>query len=257
MGYESHAAFQLAPKMAATPATAASFLSSISARLQRQLDVDMADLKSMACSAMTPDPTHVDNLSSPSLSARGEIASWDVAFCSRLLKEARHAIDDEVVREFFPLEHVRANLLNIYEELLGLRFERLDPAEAGVWHSDVEAFAVFDDSKDCELQCKPGNDRELLGIFFLDLFSRNGKFGHQCVIPLAPSFIHRNGTASVPQCAILGNLTKPSADRPSLLRFAEVHTFFHEFGHVMHAVLTRVRYSEFAWTWPMMVCSKR
>jgi hypothetical protein len=55
-----------------------------------------------------------------------------------------------------------------------------------------------------------------------------------------------------PACAILGNLTKPTADRPSLLRHAEVTTLFHEMGHVFHAVLSRVDYSLFAWTWPMM-----
>ena len=71
------------------------------------------------------------------------------------------------------------------------------------------------------------------------------------VVPIVPSVVF-NGEVVPPTCAILGNMTKPSATRPSLLRFPEVHTFFHEFGHVMHAVLSKTKYTRFSWTWPMM-----
>jgi thimet oligopeptidase len=84
------------------------------------------------------------------------------------------------------------------------------------------------------------------------------------VVPLAPSYVDSSGSGGgaaddgngsnrkLPVCAILGNMTRPSKDRPSLLAFREVSTFFHEFGHVMHCVLTSVDFSMFSWTWPMM-----
>jgi thimet oligopeptidase len=116
-----------------------------------------------------------------------------------------------------------------------------DEAIPKKWHDAVRVFAAHD-----------AKSNELLGHFYLDLFSRPGKFGHQCVVPLAPSFLRADGTRVTPICAILGNMTKATAERPSLLRHAEVSTLFHELGHVFHAVLTKVDYSIFSWTWPMM-----
>ena len=109
---------------------------------------------------------------------------------------------------------------------------------AGAWHKDVEAFAVLDKSSGA-----------LLGHFFIDLFSRDGKFGHQMVVALAPSFLRANGVRQHPIASIIGNMTKPTETRPALLSHREVHTFFHEFGHVVHAVLSKVDHSIHAWTW--------
>jgi thimet oligopeptidase len=109
------------------------------------------------------------------------------------------------------------------------------------WHPDVSCYTINDAATGAPV-----------GHFYLDLFSRDGKFGHQCVVPLVPSFVDAGGERVLPACAILGNLSKPTAALPSLLRFDEVKTFFHEFGHVMHCVCARVDHARHAWTWPMM-----
>ena len=104
---------------------------------------------------------------------------------------------------------------------MSVKFERVIEND-NVWHESVEMYEVID----CE-------SNEVCGHFYLDLFSRDGKFGHQCVVPLVPSCNFNDGKV-LPAVSILGNMTKATEARPSLLRFAEVHTFFHEFGHGMY-----------------------
>ncbi len=255
LGYASHVHFSTAVKMAGTPEAVLGFLDGICGRLDAPRQRDFDDLSEL----MRRDAA-AGGGAAAAAAAAGAVAgatpftleSFDVGFYSRQLKEARHAMDEELIREHFPLEHVREKVLEIYQHLLGLEFRQFRPgadaASAGAWHEDVEAWAVLD-----------AFDGTLVGHFFLDLFSRPGKFGHQCVVSLVPSHVVRGGGEALgggrrvhPVCAILGNMTRSTADRPSLLSHREVHTFFHEFGHVMHAVLSRVDASLHAWNWPMM-----
>jgi thimet oligopeptidase len=244
LGWSDHASFMLNIKMADTPDKVMTFINNISSRLDEPREKDLKEMMSIA------------SLSSSSSSTSNEtkttINNWDYSFYARQLKEQKHSLDDEAIREYFPLDHVCREILSMYESLLNVEFRKFDHAPSA-WHESVQGFAVLDK-----------NTHELIGHFYLDLFSRPGKFGHQCVVPLAPSFVEHkvtnNGNTSttprrqLPACAILGNMTKPNAKtgRPSLLTFSEVKTFFHEFGHVMHAVLTRVDHSIHSWTWPMM-----
>jgi len=235
LGWKDHASFMLSAKMAETPERVMSFMETISTRLQEVKDQDMKSLLEIA--------------------EKENIETWNYNFYARKLKEQLHSLDDEVIREYFPLDHVLIEILSMYETLLDVEFRQFEEGAPAGWHEDVQAFAVLDASS-----------QELVGHFYLDLFSRPGKFGHQCVVPLAPSFVEilpagEGGEGGVqerrrqlPACAILGNMTKPNVttSRPSLLTFSEVKTFFHEFGHVMHAVLTKVDHSIHSWTWPMM-----
>ncbi len=135
-------------------------------------------------------------------------------------------MDESSLQPFFPMSRVIDQTLAIYQEVLGVTFAPVtNPSsqEQGLltpWHSDVQLYRV------CDLA-----SGALVGHFYLDLFSRDGKFAHQCVVPIRPSFALESGEKVTPACAILGNMTKPSGSKPALLRFAEVQTFFHEFGH--------------------------
>ena len=130
--------------------------------------------------------------------------------------------------------------------------------QEGIWHEQVKLYEVRD---------KSTND--LLGHFYLDLFPRDGKYSHQvtystlslppplpltlslfkCVYPLQPSFTRRDGSQQRPTAAYLGNTTKPTATRPSLLKSSDARTFFHEFGHLMHCLCTKSSYALFSWAW--------
>merc|ERR1712228_832946 len=92
-----------------------------------------------------------------------------------------------------------------------------------------------------------------MGHLYLDQFPRDGKFGHQMIVPLAPSFVDTaTGARCVPACANISNLPRPIGDKPALLRYQEMHTLFHEFGHAMHCLCTRTKYSILSWAWPMV-----
>jgi len=91
-----------------------------------------------------------------------------------------------------------------------------------------------------------------VGHVYLDLFPRPGKFGHQMIYPLFPTFEDSNGRVCRPACCYVGNISKPLADtEPALLRYGEVKTMFHELGHIFHAISCNVRYSALSWTWPI------
>ena len=221
LGYASHAEYMLKPKMASTPERAEGFLRDLLEKARGKLADDLADLRKLKDAEEGPDA--------------GPIQNWDVSYYSRAFK-ATLGVDEAKIREYFPLEHVKCQILAIYQELLGLTFTRVD---AEVWHEDVECYSV----------CETEGEKKVLGFFYLDLFPRPGKYTHQCVYPLRPSF-SEGDDATTAACVNIGNLSKPTANgKPALLRFREVETFFHEFGHVMHCVLSKSKYSVHAWAW--------
>ena len=138
---------------------------------------------------------------------------WDIAYYTTKHKMV-HGVDEASLRQYFPLDHVKATILSIYEELLGLKYEHI--VDAKVWHDDVECYAV-----------KSAEDGELLGYFYLDIFPRTGKYSHQCVYPLRPSYTVSEESRVLPACVNIGNLTPSREGAPSLLLFREVETFFH------------------------------
>lgn len=87
-----------------------------------------------------------------------------------------------------------------------------------------------------------------MGTFYLDMYPRQGKYGHACVIGAQRSGNRSDGTRQYPACVMLCNFTKPTEDKPSLLTHGEVETFFHEFGHVMHNICTEAQVYRFSCT---------
>eukprot|EP00241_Pyramimonas_parkeae_P004097 CAMPEP_0114254102 /NCGR_PEP_ID=MMETSP0058-20121206/16786_1 /TAXON_ID=36894 /ORGANISM="Pyramimonas parkeae, CCMP726" /LENGTH=686 /DNA_ID=CAMNT_0001368271 /DNA_START=197 /DNA_END=2257 /DNA_ORIENTATION=- len=226
LGHVSHAAYVVQPKMAGGADAAADFQWELVSKLRGALDADLACLANLK-SSMQVD---ADAAVAPSAS----VHAWDTAYLSTAHKAAL-GVDEAAVQEYFPMEHVKTETMRIYEELLCLRFKRVP--EAQVWHEDVEAYRVEDDAGDVR------------GFVFLDLYPREGKYSHQCVYPLAPAHVCAGGARLPPCCAVVANMTRPTPQRPALMRFREVETFFHEFGHVVHCVCSRPKYSFFAWAW--------
>lgn len=152
----------------------------------------------------------------------GKINSWDYGYYMRLLEEHEYKIDQNKIKEYFPLENTTRQMLDIYQNVLGLKFTK---SKLPVWHADVEAFQVHD-----------SGSGELVGTFFMDLFPRGevdvtqeNKYKHAACFPLKASYT-QEGTRIAPVAALVCNFAKPTADRPSLLKHEEVVTFFHELG---------------------------
>ncbi|HEX2152599.1 MAG TPA: M3 family metallopeptidase [Acidimicrobiia bacterium] len=157
---------------------------------------------------------------------------WDWRFYDTRLRKERHGVDPNEVAEYFPLESVLDGLFSVTGDVFGLDYQ---PIDIDKWHPDVRTFAIHD-----------RESGERIAHFFMDLFPREGKFSHAAAFTLVPGRRLPDGTYQEPSAAIVANFTKPSPSRPSLLQHNEVETLFHEFGHILHQVLTRAELVRFS-----------
>jgi Zn-dependent oligopeptidase len=160
---------------------------------------------------------------------------YDLSFYNNIRMKTQFNVDHEKIKEYFPLDFVLTGVLDCYSKLLSVTFQRDTEAEAASWHSDVRAYTMYDKA-----------DSRPLARFYLDLHPRTGKYTHA-----ACWWLQKKGQAegSMPTVCMVTNFTSPTADRPALLRFSEVETLFHEFGHVCHACLSQNQFQRLNWTW--------
>ena len=147
-----------------------------------------------------------------------ELEASDVSFYSALRLKNDYGVDHEAVKRYFPLDHVVETTMRIYQELLGLVFTEIFAFDT--WHPSVRLFKVEDAAT-----------REKMGFFYLDLFPRDGKYGHAAIFHLL-----KRWKTQVPVDCMLCNLPEPADGKPALLRHSNCVTFFHEFGHIMHGL---------------------
>ena len=235
LGYPSHAAFVLDERMAKDPATVAAFLS--------RLRADLAPLHASDLSVLKTLQTREEG-------AAAVLGMGDYRRMQEIDLQERYAVDGDALKAYFPLGTVLSGMFGIYETLLSVKFAKLAGPEvaAHVWHADVDVYEVLEDAEGASKGSR-------LGIFYLDMHPREGKYTHAAVFPLISGCESGPATPSpsfpaparvMPVCAMVCNFTKPSEGAPSLLRHEEVVTLFHEFGHVMHHLLSRTRFHRFA-----------
>lgn len=220
LGYPTHAAFILEQRMAKDPRTVAAFLSRLRGRLQPLAREELVVLASLKRAMEGP-------------SSDGIIHAWDWRFYDNLLKKTKHGLDSQLIREYFPADLVTEQMLGVYQRLLGVKFTPVSGAAS--WHPDAKLYAVSD----------PGA-KEPFAYFYMDLFPREGKYKHAAAFDLIKGRRLPDGTYRKPVSSIVANFDKPTTNRPSLLTHDEVETFFHEFGHIMHQILTRARHGRFS-----------
>ncbi|HKX45373.1 MAG TPA: M3 family metallopeptidase, partial [Planctomycetota bacterium] len=227
LGYPTTAAYAIEIKMAETPERVFAFYDELVPKLRRKSIEDL-DLLTRAKREHLGDPEAV-------------IEPWDQSFYKERLLREEFAVDPQVVRQYFPLEAVNAGLFDLTQRLFGLRFvEATQESEARgrpLWHPDVRLYDVFD-----------AESGEKLGEFYVDLHPRPGKFSHAAQFPVELRKRHADGSLTTPVVALVCNFSAPSASEPSLLQHAEVETFFHEFGHCLHSICSRVDLAWFAGT---------
>jgi thimet oligopeptidase len=207
MGYPTWAAYVLADRMAATPQRVENFLAQIDTAIlpkaKQERDEDAA-LKG------------------------APLDQWDQTYYENQLRKTKYAVDQNEIKQYFPVQKVVDSVLSIYQELLGVKFTR---ANVPVWQSQVQAYDVHDAASG-----KP------LGRFYLDLFPRPGKYDHFANFPIIPRRVLPNGSVRLAESAIVGNWPQPAPGKSALLTQGDVETFFHEFGHNMAAVLANEPY---------------
>jgi oligopeptidase A len=155
-----------------------------------------------------------------------KLETWDLAYASEKLRVARYAFSDQEVKQYFPETNVMPGMFRLIETLYGLTIER---AEAPVWHPDVRFYAIRD---------RAGTR---VGEFYVDLYARPSKRGGAWMDEAITRRRKANGV-QVPVAYLNCNFSAPVAGKPALFTHDEVITLFHEFGHGLHHLLTRVDY---------------
>ncbi|HJQ76044.1 MAG TPA: M3 family metallopeptidase [Acidimicrobiia bacterium] len=163
------------------------------------------------------------------------VQGWDWSYYDTQQRRTDYGVDNFEVAQYFPLPQVLEGMFSLTAEMFGITFREISDFET--WHDDVQLFAIHE----------AGTDEEI-SRFYLDLFPREGKYGHAAEFPLIRSRVLEDGSYQNPICAMVANLTKPTKDSPSLLQHSEVETLFHEFGHVLHQNLGRTELATFSGT---------
>lgn len=225
LGYKNHAAYVTEMRMAKTGEIVANFLAGLAKKLDPLGEKEIEQLLALKKAECEENSWNFD----------GKLNMWDLKYYMRIIEEKMYSVDHNKLKEYFPLSVVTKGLLEMYQELLCLRFSEIP--KPNVWHDDVTMFSVNDP-----------DTQELLGYFYLDLFPREGKFSHAACFGIQPGCLQPDHTRQYSVAAMVANFPKPSDERPSLLTHDEVETFFHEFGHVMHQICARADFALFSGT---------
>ncbi len=221
LGYKTYADYVTETRMVKNAATAINFLQNLKAGLQPKYDAELKEFRSLKI-AETGDTNAVIN-------------SWDWRYFANQLKKTKYNVDAEQLRVYFPYQNVLDGMFKIYQRIFGLKFERVEAPYK--WVDDLQLYTVTD--------AKTG---EPMGLFYLDMFPRDGKYNHFAQFGIIEGKLLPDGKYQRPVCCLVCNFPPPQPDKPSLLSHDEVETVFHEFGHAMHTILTRAKYSRFAGT---------
>jgi thimet oligopeptidase len=160
---------------------------------------------------------------------------WDWMYYDTQQRKSDYGVDNFEVAKYFPLPQVLEGMFALTSEVFGIDYQEITDFDR--WHEDVQMFSIID-----------SDTGEEISRFYLDLFPREGKYGHAAEFPLVPSRVLEDGSYQNPVCAMVTNFTKPTKDAPSLLQHGEVETLFHEFGHVLHQNLGRTELARFSGT---------
>jgi len=203
VGFANYAEYSLATKMADTSEQVIGFLRDLSAQARAAAVQELAELTEFA-------GTHID--------------AWDITYWLEKFKQDKYSVSNEELRAYFPAATVQDGLFELASQLYGVELKRDDSVTA--WHEDVSYYNV-------------SQDGEVLGGFYTDLFTRNGKRAgawiDECVTRQ-----QLNGFSAKPVGYLVCNFQPLDDQGVSLLTHDEVVTLFHEFGHMLHHLLTRI-----------------
>lgn len=221
LGYASYADYATEVRMVKNAATAINFLENLKTGLQPKYDAELDEFRQLKVKE-TGDPNARINI-------------WDWRYFANELRKTKYNVDAEQLRNYFPMDRVKNGLFTIYQRIFGLKFQQVEAPYK--WIGDLQLYTVSD--------AKTG---EPLGLFYLDLFPREGKYNHFAEFGITEGKLLPDGRYQRPVCALVCNFPPPQPDKPSLMSHDEVVTIFHEFGHAMHTILTRAKYSRFSGT---------
>jgi len=208
LGYASFAEVSLVPKMAKSPAEVLGFLEDLARRARAFAEKDAAELRDFAQSELQLK----------------DLQAWDLAYVAEKLRVKRYAFSDQEVKQYFPEDVVMQGLFRVAQTLYGIR---IGEAKAETWHADVRFFDIRDAAG------------SLIGQFYVDLYARETKRGGAWMDD-AITRRRKDARLQTPVAYLNCNFSRPVGSKPALFTHDEVLTLFHEFGHGLHHLLTRV-----------------
>ena len=211
LGFENYAAYALQTRMAKTVPQVMTFLSDLAAKARPAAVRDFDELKAYAHAQHGVD----------------RLEAWDVAYYSEKLQQHRYAFSQEELRPYFPESRVVPGMFDVVRRLYGLDIRQIDGIET--WHPDVRVYEISDEAGDVR------------GRFYVDLYARANKRGGAWMDDCL-SRRRRAGALQIPVAYLVCNFTPPVGEQPALFTHDEVNTLFHEFGHGLHHMLTKVDY---------------
>lgn len=222
LGFSSFAEYEINTEMAATTARVQKFLGDIHQKALKKAKIELDEFTKQLPPSVT-------------LTKDGKFKMWDSGYAKNQYKKAVLDLDENKIAEYFPMQHTVDMLLSIYQQFFSLEFKQI-PAQ-GLWHPDTQMIEIIDKTNNLKI-----------GYLFMDLFPRPKKYSHACEQTVVPVTYDKEGNPNQGVALVVTNFPKPREDQPSLLQFKDVNTFFHEFGHAMHAFLGRTRVASFAGT---------
>lgn len=217
LGYSNHAAYVLEQSMAKTPAKVYELLNQLWTPALSNAKVEESDIKKLMLAEGIVD----------------EVKPYDWRYYTEKIRKQRFDLDEQELKPYFSLEKVREGIFMVTEKLYGLKFEQVK--NVPVYHEDVTAWKVTE-----------ANGTEV-GLLYMDMHPRASKRGGAWMTSYRPQTM-KNGKRVPPVISIVCNFTPPTADAPALFTFDETTTFFHEFGHALHGLLSNVNYRSMAGT---------
>ena len=214
LGYPNYATFALEERMAETPEKVIAFLNEQLAKDKPQALKELEELKTF--SGLT------------------DFQQWDFAYYAEKLKQERYQIDDSLLKPYLALDKAVEGMFAVAHKLYGLHFTLTDEVEK--YHPEVQTYKVTDEN---------GN---YLALFYTDFFPRAGKRNGAWMTSYKEQYRDEQGNDSRPHISIVCNFTRPTDTAPSLLTFSELTTLFHEFGHALHGMLSKVTYPSLSGT---------
>lgn len=213
LGFKSYAELSIASKMADTPNEVFSFIQNLLQHVlpkAKQEVIALSEFAQKHCGIAALQP-------------------WDISFVSQKKKEAEYALNDEALRPYFPLPHVMKGAFHIIKTLYGMVFEDIT-ASVDIWHPDVNCYVMYD------------SEKNIRGYLYTDLFARANKRGGAWMDDAQSRRKLKNGQIQAPIALLTCNFAKSTLYHVPTLSHDEVVTLFHELGHCLHHMLTKVDY---------------
>lgn len=228
LGYSTFAEYVLEDSMAKDSATVLNFENDLLKKLQPKAKEELKVLLELK----------KKDYEQQGLTFDGKYYLWDNAYYNNKLLQENYKVNEEKISEYFPLQSTVEKMLGFYETLFNLKFQQLADSDKQVWHEDVKQFVVW--------KMDDPENPEFTGYIYFDLHPRDGKYGHAAEFGIYPGFFDQDANnKSRPVCSLVCNFSKPSKNKPSLLKHSEVTTFFHELGHGIHELVGDTYFARF------------